>query len=167
MDNLRNIFIALLGLSLLQIMLYYPQLPHVMASHFDGAGHPNGWMPKTMFFAIHIAMMMLMVISFLYFPVETRRFPTGRWSIPDREYWFAPERVKETSRHIRIQMLVMGIPTVLLLLVAIQLAIVANLNTPAVLSPVLGWFLTAYFVFLGVWLVLFFRRFRRPLVKTS
>lgn len=166
MGNLRNIFIALLALSLLQVVVYYPQMPDVMASHFDGNGRPNGWMTKTTFFGIHVAMMMLMVISFLYFPKQTRRFPTGRWSIPDRDYWFAPERVKETLRNIRIQMLVVGIATVLLLLATIQLAIVANLNTPTVLSPVLGWFLIAYFVFMAIWLVAFFRRFRRPPVTS-
>jgi uncharacterized membrane protein len=157
----RRIFAVMIGLSVVQIVLYYPQLPDIMASHFDGAGEPNGWMPKTTFFAIHVLMMLLMTLAFIYLPVGLKKLPLGRWNFPHREYWFSPKRYKETMRRIRLRMLIFGIATMFLMLAIIQLAIVANLNAPAVLSPVLGGLLLAYFGFTAAWLVAFYRRFSK------
>jgi uncharacterized membrane protein len=161
MTLIRNVFAGLLGLTVIQIILYYPQLPHIMASHFDGSGHPNGWMSKNTFFVIHILMVLLMVLCFWRVPWGMTRLPLSWWSLPHRDYWLAPERREHTMRWIQGAMLVMGVVTVVLLLLTIQLAIDANLNPPPVLSDAIGGLLVAYFVSTGVWLVAFFRRFSR------
>jgi serine/threonine-protein kinase len=161
MDTFRNIFIGLLVVSIIQTILYFPQLPDVMASHFDGAGRPNGWMSKTAFFAIHLGMMALMALSFLYLPGGLSRFSFRMWSLPNREYWLSPERRHETFGIVRGEMLLMGIATVVFLIVVIQLAIEANLNPPPILSSTVGGLLFLYFAFTAVWLIRFFKRFGR------
>ncbi|MDH3215398.1 MAG: DUF1648 domain-containing protein [Candidatus Krumholzibacteria bacterium] len=157
----RKVFVALLVLSVVQTFLYYPQVPEVMASHFDGAGHPNGWMPKTAFFCLHLAMMAIMTLSFLFLPRSLNQFPIRTWSLPRKDYWLSPERREATQRFIQDQMLLFGIATLVLLIVIIQLAIEANLNPPPTLSSITKQFLVGYFVFTAAWLMRFFYRFAR------
>ena len=56
----KAVFIALVALAVAQAIFYYPQLPGTMASHFDGAGHPNGWSSKPVFVGGMFGMMALM-----------------------------------------------------------------------------------------------------------
>ena len=161
MNVFRNIFVALLIVSVIQTLVYYPQVPDIVASHFDGAGRPNGWMSKTAFFGIHLAMMLIMALSFLYLPQGLGRFSIRWWNLPNKDHWLSPERREETLLFIRTQMLLFGSATAALLIVTIQLAIEANLSPPPVLSSVIGGLLIGYFAFTMVWLVWFYGRFAR------
>ena len=80
-----------LGLLLMiaEIAYDYPQLPAVVASHFNAAGVANGWAPKQQFFSIvvPIATMFLAIFTFL-----VSRFPqiSGLgWLVMICEYWGA------------------------------------------------------------------------------
>jgi Protein of unknown function (DUF1648) len=46
------LFLPLVAFAVLQCLHIYPQLPDVMASHFDAHGTPNGWQPKSAFFIL-------------------------------------------------------------------------------------------------------------------
>lgn len=159
MSVYRNVFIALLVVGVVQVIIYYPQLPGVMASHFDGAGHPNGWQSKATFFAIDLAMMGIMALSFLWAPGLMHRFSHESWSLPNKSYWLAPARLFDTIRFMQDQLLLFGSVTLVFLIAVFQLAIEANLNPPPVLSAVTGRFIAAYFGFTVFWLVRLFRRF--------
>ena len=159
MENTKRIFVGLLVVAVAQVIIYYPQLPDVVASHFDGSGHPNGWMSKTAFFALDLAMILVIAASFLWVPRALGRFPVYLWSLPNRDYWFAPERRDESLRLIHSWLLVFGVATIVLMLVAFQCAIMANLQPPPTLSPVMIVSLVGYFVFTAVWLAVFYRRF--------
>lgn len=159
MEKTKWAIVVLLALAVAQAVAYYPQLPDVVASHFDGSGHPNGWMSKTEFIAIDLVVLVLIAVLFLWIPVGIGRIPLHLWSLPNRQYWLAPERRDETRRIFDVWMGAFGIATILLLLAAFQLAIQANLNPPAILSPILTPILVAYFAFTGIWTVLFYRRF--------
>jgi uncharacterized membrane protein len=37
---------ATLSAAVVQLAWAYPQLPELVATHFDGAGRPNGWMRR-------------------------------------------------------------------------------------------------------------------------
>ena len=52
----RNLFYGLVAVALLQSVFYYPQLPAVVASHFDGAGIANGWSSRNVFFTVYLVM---------------------------------------------------------------------------------------------------------------
>ena len=41
-----------LAVAAFQLAYYYPQLPAVIAGHFNAAGEPNSWEPKGVFVAI-------------------------------------------------------------------------------------------------------------------
>lgn len=65
---LRSIFYPLTGLAVLQVVYYYPQMPAVVASHFDGLGVPNGWSGKDAFFALYLTIVVLLVGVFELLP---------------------------------------------------------------------------------------------------
>ena len=64
----RYLFFGLVAIALLQSAFYYPQLPQEMASHFDGAGVANDWSSRNVFFGIYLAMIVMLVVVFLWLP---------------------------------------------------------------------------------------------------
>ena len=159
---LRNIFIGLLVLAIIQIVFYYPQMPEVMASHFDGVGTPNAWSGKNGFFAIYGAILIMLAVVFLYVPKWSEKRSNFGMKLPHREYWLAPEHIVQTQQFFRRQMLIMGIVHLLLAIVTIQMAIAANFNESPILDRRIFSLLVAYFIFLAIWLIYFFLHFRKP-----
>lgn len=157
----RFLFYLLLALAVLQVLVYYPQLPEVMASHFDGSGRADGWSSKTTFFVIDAVMLALLVAMFLGLPKI--RWP-DRWvSLPHKDYWLSPEKRRETYRIFEREMLVFGCATLVLLLVVMQWTIRANLDGSETLPAAgLWWLMGAYLVFTALWTVRLVLRFRRP-----
>jgi uncharacterized membrane protein len=162
MGWLRGIFLALAALVVLQAIVYYPKLPDVVASHFDGLGAPNGWSSKEAFFGLYGVIVLTLYGVFGWMPqwIETR--PGKSMKIPNREYWLAPERKAETWAFFRRQMMFMGNLNLLLAIIAIQLAILANFAQPPRLHPAIGWALASYFIVFAIWLFHFFWHFKKP-----
>jgi uncharacterized membrane protein len=152
----------LTAFAVLQVVFYYPQLPAVVASHFDGLGAPNGWSSKEAFFSLYLVIVLLLYGVFGWMPkwIETR--PGKSMKIPNRDYWLAPERKAATWAFFRRQMMLMGNLHLLLAIVAIQLAILANFESEPRLHPAIGWALAIYFIIFSLWLIHFFWRFRKP-----
>lgn len=158
----RRIFYALVALALIQVIYYYPQMPEVVASHFDGLGAPNDWASKQGFFGLYLAIILMLVAVFELVPRWSGN--SGRFGrkIPNRDYWLAPERVEQTKAFFRRQMFIMGIVHLLLAIYTIQLALLANLDQQPRLHSSIGWALALYFIFLGAWLIHFHLHFRNP-----
>jgi hypothetical protein len=85
----KAIWVPWLGLVLMvaEIAYFYPQLPAVIASHFNAAGVANGWAPKTQFLTVilPICAMFLAIFTFL-----ASRFPqiSGLgWLVMIFQYW--------------------------------------------------------------------------------
>ena len=157
---LRSCFISLLLLAAAQVFYYYPRMPDTVASHFDGLGAANDWSSKTGFFAIYLAMVVMLVAVFELLPRWSQKSNRFGSKIPNRDYWLAPERVAETGEFLRRQMMLMGIAHMLLVVYAIQLAIIANLDSEPRLHPGIGWALGIYFAFVAGWLIHLHRHFR-------
>lgn len=158
----RGVSLALLVLAALQIAYFYPQLPDTVASHFDGAGRPNGWAPKGAFLALYAAVVALMAGLFLIVPVLLVRLPVALINLPNKDYWLAPERRQQTWAAIQVHLLTLGNATVALVLIVFQLAIRANLSQSPTLSPAIWILLAAFLGFAVTWTVRFFRAFRLP-----
>ena len=159
---LRRVFHGLVALVIIQIAYYYPQMPDIMASHFDGLGAPNDWSGKNFFFGLYLAIVLVLIAVFVFAPrwsVARTRFGM---KIPNREFWLAPERVEQTREFLRRQMMIMGVVHLALAVFAIQLAILANFDQQPRLHSSIGWALALYFVFLIAWLVHFYLHFRKP-----
>lgn len=162
MPRVRNIFVLLLIVSALQCAFYYPRLPETVASHFDRAGYPNDWSSKVVFFGIVLAMTAMNAFVFLGIPGWMPRFSQRHWSLPNKSYWLAPERIEETHLYLRTQMLWFGVANMILMIGITRLAIEANFSSQPTLSPTAGHLLLAYFGFTAIWLTRFVIHFARP-----
>ena len=153
MSASRAVFFTLLVVTLVQIVVYFPRLPGVVASHFDGAGHPNGWMSRQAFLLIYAGMMGLLVLVFVAVPRSVGRLPGAMINLPNRDYWLTPERRDQAMAMLAERMLWFGSATLGFMLYVFQLAIEANLNHPHHLSLTVRWALVVYFAITIVWLI--------------
>ena len=161
MSWFRRIFLALVAVAITQVIYYYPQMPDVVASHFNGLGAPNDWASKQGFFGLYLAIVLMLVAIFEFVPGWSESRSSFGMKIPNRDYWLAPERVEQTKAFFRRQMYIMGIVHMMLTIYAVQLAILANFNPEPRLHPSIGWALMLYFIFLGAWLIHFYLHFRK------
>ena len=68
------------------------RLPDRVASHFNGAGRPDGWMDRNTHLGLMgaIGFVFPLLMSGLFY--LTRKMPSWLVNIPNREYWLVPER---------------------------------------------------------------------------
>ena len=162
MTFFRILFYGLVGVAALQSLFYYPQLPDVVASHFDGSGSPDGWSGRTTFIAIYLAIVVLVIAIFDGLPRWSGQSGRLRWNLPHRDYWLAPERRAQTLAYFCQQMLIMGCAHLALAIYTIQLVIIANLSAGPRLGDSIFWALGLYFAFLVIWLLRLLLHFRKP-----
>jgi len=163
MKPTRILLLIGLALAVLQVAHYYPMMPGTMASHFDGAGRPNGFQSRGAFFALTAVMLVVVVAIFMGLASLIRLLPPSWVNLPHREYWLAPERLEGTMDFIVQQMEWFGVATLLLLLLVVQAAVEANLAPePRIDSDSMWLFLVLYFLYTAVWMVRFLRHFRVP-----
>lgn len=158
----RNLFYGLVAVSLLQSAFYYPQMPAVVASHFDAAGIANGWSSRNVFFAVYLVMVAMVVGIFAWLPRWSGKRGKVRMNIPNRDYWLAPLRREQTMEFLRRQMMLLGIAHLLLAIFSVQLAIIANLKPEPRLHAGMWWALGAYFLFVSLWVIRLVLHFRKP-----
>lgn len=159
----RVVLAALLAAVILQTLYYYPQLPSTVASHFGSGGRPNGWSSKETFFGIHLGITALLLAAFLGIPTLIRHVSLAWINLPNKEYWLAPERRDRAILLLSREMLWFGNVTIAFLISVIQLAIQANLSESGRLSEPAMWsLLGAYFLYVAVWMIRFYRKFARP-----
>jgi uncharacterized membrane protein len=141
------------------LALTAPQLPERVASHFGAGGEPNGWMSRSaylQFIGIFGAVVPLFIV------VVFRSLPVNLINVPNRDFWFAPERSAQSRDYLFRQSFWFA-SLMIVFFTGIHLAIVqANGHSPAQLSlpSLLG---VAGFFLLGllIWTANLFRHFSR------
>src|SRR5215469_3204832 len=139
----------------------YPQLPERMASHFAADGTPNGWGPKQGFFLLMTMIIGLTVIPTFVVPLKLKSLPRPKINLPNKEYWLAPERAKETYRFFRTYMAWFGCALLFVLLFGTTQA--ANANLPSIghfNSAAMIYVMIGFAAFVGLWLISFIRHFQ-------
>lgn len=155
--------VALFGLAVIQILHYYPLLPDTLASHFDGAGKPNGFQPRAAFFQLYAFVLALLFTVFLILPKVLGRLPDAFINLPNKDYWLSPERRRETLAGIEDGISWMGALTMLLMLFMMEFTIRTNLGGhPALPLSVMVSVLVLFVAATLVWTVRFIARFKRP-----
>jgi hypothetical protein len=138
-------------------------LPAMVASHFEGDGHANGYMTHGVYIRVTLAFAVGLPL-FLYF---ASRFvfgrPDARINLPNREYWLAAERRDQTVSFLRASMRRFVVMLVVFLCYVHWLVVRANEATPPRLStPWMIGGLVAFGAFALVWTRRMLRRFRIP-----
>jgi serine/threonine-protein kinase len=85
------------------------QLPPVVASHFDGAGRPNGWSSRSGYVVLILSIGILLPLGIVGLVRGVSRGGPGRLNIPAREYWTSPEHRDEAVRRVRAYMWWLGV----------------------------------------------------------
>lgn len=156
------ILFALLAAAAAQAAHYAPLMPARMASHFDGAGVPNGFSTPGAFFTIMLGLQAIMALSWLTIRPFMRRLPPEQINLPNRDYWLEnPERREVAFERFAAVMLEFGIMLELLLVYVTQLVVEANLRSPVILSSKIALALIALGVGTCLWLVRLFTAFPR------
>ena len=70
--------------------------PETVASHFDAAGVPNGYMPRSLYVRVLLAITILLPAALVLTSGSNLSSPGARINLPNRDYWLAPERREET-----------------------------------------------------------------------
>ena len=155
------IFAFLLGV--IEMLFFYPQLPDYMAVHFNLAGSADRWDSKSDFFWTMETVFALLVALFGTLPLIIRRLPVSYINIPNREFWFAPERKEQTTNRLVDQLLFIGAMALLLMDGVLYLSMRANLvDRPALPSELLWGMIIVFFVVNIVWTMSLIRSFRQP-----
>lgn len=163
MSKSKTVLLLLAVVAALLMQHYYPLMPDPMASHFDGSGRPDGYQSREGFFLLSGAMVILVLVIFGATGALFRVIPSELFSLPNRDYWLAPERRAATLDFMTRQLEWFGVATLIFLLCVLWLAMEANLSSePRLDSTTMWWLLGGYLLFTTVWLVHFVQHFRKP-----
>ncbi len=145
----------------LHIIYYYPLLPGRVVSHFDAYGRPNGWSCKTVFFSIYAGVVILIAVLRTATRLSFGKIPVSLVNLPNKDYWLAPERRRESLSVVTKYMSGFWTATLLLLICTMHLAIRANLGWSQGLGDWFFFLLAGYILFTVVWAASLIRRFAR------
>jgi hypothetical protein len=158
--SLKTFFATLAGAL---IFVYYTSqsLPNVVASHFNSLGVATGFLPREIYLAVMLGVVLLPPIFLVLIPRLALRNPNARINVPHRDYWLAPERREQTVEVISQQITRFAVMLVAFLCYAHWMVVHANSSTPPSLSS--GWLLAGLVVFMGLtvrWATRLIARFR-------
>ena len=105
-SNVPNILDVRKSLELLKGLgvNYHPKLPDTVASHFNGSGEADGFSSKLTHSITMVCLQAGMVLMFLILGFALKKLPTSMVNIPNKDYWFAPERKDETITKVTAAM---------------------------------------------------------------
>jgi uncharacterized membrane protein len=159
----KFLFVLLAAGAAIYFSPYYPQLPEVVASHFNGRGVPNGWQTKPAFFGVFVGVSVLAVLIGFGVPRIISAMPVQLINLPNKRYWLAPEHVAETMEFLRAYFAWFGCAVFLIMILTFDYAIQSNLhpeNRPDVSR--MWYILAGFLLFVVVWIVRMIARFARP-----
>ena len=160
-----NLFLIVMALAAAHIVWAHGQVPDTVATHFGGDGQANGWSSRSSFTILYIVLVVMMGGLFALIAALLPRLPEGAISMPNRDYWLAPERRAKTMRRFGDRMLVFGCVSTFFVVGIMHLTVLANRTDAPRLGASFWLLFTAYMVFTlvwTVWLVLGMRVPRRP-----
>lgn len=156
------IYLLMLSSGIVHSAIYYPRLPGIMASHFGAAGVPNGWSSKPAYFLLEFVIVLILFAAFIGLPRALRALRPERIAIPNRQYWLAPSRREAAYDFFQTRLCWMASVNMLFLIIVNHLVFKANETPGGVLdSRIFVIALALYFMFVILWLIAYFLRFRR------
>jgi len=152
--------LALAVVAIVQFLHYYPILPDRIAVHFGTGGGANGWSDTRVFMFTYGAVEALIVLMALLMARILERAPASAVNIPNRDYWLADERRRETLGYVTEQFLWLECLTLAFLVAIAQIIFKVNLRGAAPSLPQDFWVtLVAFIVGIGWMCLRMMRRF--------
>jgi uncharacterized membrane protein len=158
------LFVMLLAAAAALIFNLAGQLPDLVAVHFDAAGRANGFMTRAgcrdFMLLSTLGVPLLITIATALLP---RLIPASLINIPNRDYWLAPERARDSLAFLSEQGLWFGCIFVVFLACVDAMLVKANAaSPPAFPTTLFVAMLIFFFCAVGAWFVRMLRRFRAP-----
>jgi uncharacterized membrane protein len=148
------VFVLLVFVGFLQARMFAASMPPVLATHFGGSGAPNGWQTQAQFFTLEIVLLGVCLLLAFGIPRLIGMLPLSLVNVPNKEYWFAPERRDETLAFFKAQFAWFGCVFLGFLLIVNQLVFRANQTSPRHLDNttfVITMF--AFLAYVAIWTV--------------
>lgn len=163
-SRLPKLVFALLALyAAVHFSYYYPQLPDVVASHFNARGAANGWQTKSAFLQVFVGVSVLAAIIGFGIPKIIFAIPPQLINLPNKQYWLAPERRAETTQFFSTYFGWFGCAMYVILIVTFDYAIQSNLHPQNPPDPARMWYVLAGFLlFSAVFTIRMLTKFLRP-----
>ena len=162
------LFFGLVLWSVAQAAWYHPQLPGLVAAHFDAAGRANGWMPREHFFQYQIVFTLGFAAFFGSLAFVARILPDAWINLPHKDLWLAPARREETRRRIACLILAAGCGVLAFSLLLHHRVCRANLDGTHRLTPSSGVILaTGLLLIVGPVVPFLLRFLRKPAPPAS
>lgn len=163
-SRLPKLIFALLALyAAVHFSAVYPQLPGVVASHFNDRGAPNGYQTKQAFFGVLIIVSFVVVVIGFAIPKLISVLPANLINLPNKNYWLAPERAAKTMEFLETTCAWFACALFLFNILVFDYAIQINLNPQHPPSSARFWYVLAGFLgFVFVWTVRILAKFLRP-----
>lgn len=159
----RLVFVLMALYAAIHFSYHYPQLPDVVASHFDVHGVANGWQTKSAFFRVFLTVSVLAAVIGFGIPRIIAAVPPQLVNLPNKRYWLAPEHLAETQEFLSRYFAWFGCAIFLIMILTFDYAVQSNLhpeNRPD--ASRLWYILAGFLVFMIVWIVQMLRKFLRP-----
>jgi uncharacterized membrane protein len=137
-------------------------LPERVASHFDGAGRPNGFQSRDGFLWISLAMSLGLFATLSVTASWVRRIPNGLLNFPNKDYWLTAERRDAAITRFAVFLDWFGFATLIVTTAAWELALQANLTRAPFDNRTMWGLLGAYLAFTIVWSIGVMRAFAIP-----
>lgn len=102
-------YIVLYLLAAFEIIHSYELLPAQVATHFTMQGNADRWMPQAAFIRFHFGFIFFISAIFWMTGFLVGRLPARYLSIPNREYWLAPQRLEDTRKKLGNLIAAMGL----------------------------------------------------------
>jgi len=159
----KLIFVLLVLYAAVHFSNLYPQLPDVVASHFNARGAENGWQTKQAFFSVFIGVSVLAIVVGFGVPRIIAAVPAQLINLPNKQYWLAPEHRAETMAFLDAYFAWFACAIFLIIILTFDYAIQSNLHPENPPNPERMWYvLVGFLLFTLVWVVRMLARFLRP-----
>jgi len=162
------VFVLLALYAAIHFSYRYPQLPDVVASHFDVHGVANGWQTKSAFFRIFLTVSVLAAVIGFGIPRIIAAVPPQLVNLPNKRYWLAPEHLAETQEFLSRYFAWFGCAVFLIMILTFDYALQSNLHPEDRPDASRLWYtLAGFLVFTIVWTIRMLRKFLHPPMPAS
>lgn len=155
----RSVFVGLAAILAIQGIAAYRRLPDTLASHFDGAGVPNGYQSKPVFYMFFAGIAVIAALFAYGVPALIAAKPESA-NLPYKEYWLAPERRAAAQSFLSAHFAWLACAVLVLANVLFYAVDQFNSGLLGRTAPS-GLFLAlvlGFFVFTGWWIIRLYRR---------
>ena len=160
---MRTAFITSFLANVLLTLLSLLVLPERVAIHFGAGGLPDSWASNRSSTLLMLGVHALVFVSLYFSPRLLATIPSRWISLPNRNYWLAPERRSEAVAKFSQFMWQYGTAVFLFMLLAGVLTMRANLSEPVRLDEgVLLIGLAIFLAYTAYWTIALLRAFRVP-----